>query len=365
MIAKKGNFFSLASTLVQSKFVALVFSVLFALLVFTLFALKTSAQEESEGRLDLTVSPPVIELIARPGEQAIERFRVRNNASEPVVLQLDVRRLISDPTEGSPIPEQEATGEELSWVTFDRPEFTANPLEWQDITFTIDIPEDAAYGYYYVFRISPKNETNVETTGAAIRGELLVVTLLNVLQEGATSKTELVSFNAKNMINETLPVDFAVKLKNLGNIHVKPQGNIFVTRGGGPEIGILEVNPGIGSILPSGSREFEASWTDGFLVREQVIENGVPQIDENGNPITKLNINWNKLTSFRLGPYEARLLMVYDDGEKDVTIEGTTTFWVIPYKALAIILVIIVLLVLSARFILKWYVKQAIKKGRK
>jgi hypothetical protein len=345
----------------------LKFKLLLPLVLFLaiLFALPSLAQEEEAGGLDLTVSPPVIELVAKPGEIVIEKFRVRNNLTEPVVLQIDARRLISDPTEGNPIPENEPTGEELSWVTFDRPEFTANPREWQDITFTIDIPEDAAYGYYYVFRIKPKDDAAIETTGATVKGELLVVTLLNVMKEGALADSKLVSFSAKNMVNEYLPVDFTVKLENQGNIHVKPRGNIFITRGGGSEIGILEVNPGIGSILPGGTREFESHWNDGFLVNEPVMENGEVVLDELGNPVTKLKINWNKLTSFRIGPYEAKLLMVYDDGEKDVTIEGVTTFWVLPYKAIAVILIILVLIIVALRFFLKWYVGQAVKKSRK
>lgn len=366
MTAKKITFFNSFSHPFALKpvYLKLFLSALF--LFFTLLLAQISlAQEDSSGRLDLTVSPPVIELTAKPGDKVVEKFRVRNNLTEPVVLQIDTRRLISDPSEGTPIPEEEANAEELSWVTFDRPEFTANPREWQDITFTIDIPESAAYGYYYVFRINPKDDADISSTGASVKGEILVVTLLNVLKDGALSKTELLSFNAKSSINEYLPVDFSVKLKNMGNVHVKPRGNIFVTRGGGDEISILEVNPNIGSILPGGTREFETNWSDGFLVNEPVMEDGEVKLDEDGRPVTKLNFNWNKLTSFRFGPYEARLLMVYDDGGKDVTIEGATTFWVIPYTALGIVIAALVILIVIVRFLLKMYVGRAIRNNKR
>lgn len=365
MKQKKKLFNRFVNIFVTSRKTTIIVSSAFFIFLSLTFFLATSNAQENDQALNLTVSPPVIELVAKPGEQVIERFRVRNNNSQPVVLQIEARRLISDPTEGSPIPENEAQGEELKWVTFDRPEFTANPLEWQDITFTIDVPEDAAYGYYYVFRISPKEGAQLQTTGAAVQGELLVVTLLNVLKEGALSTTELVSFGAENAINEHLPVKFNVKLKNTGNIHVKPRGNIFITRGGGKEIGILEVNPGVGSILPGGTREFEALWNDGFMVEEVVTENGEPVLDENGKPRTKITYNWNKLTDFRFGPYEAKLLMVYDDGEKDVTLEAVTTFWVVPWKALVGIFIGIIVLIFALRFTLKWYVRQAIKKSKK
>lgn len=351
----------LSSRISLSKiFLALAFLAVALFLV----AKPTIAQEEDAGRLDLTVSPPVIELTAKPGEKVIEKFRVRNNLDTPIALQIDTRRLISDPSEGNPIPEEDAKAEELSWVTFDRPEFTANPKEWQDITFTIDIPESAAYGYYYVFRIKPKEDAQVKSTGATVKGELLVVTLLNVLKKGAESKTELVSFSAKNNINEYLPVDFSVKLKNLGNVHVKPRGNIFITRSGGSDISTLEVNPNVGSILPGGTREFNSTWDDGFIVKVPVVKNGETVLDDKGKPVTELKINWNKLTDFRFGPYEARLLMVYDDGTKDATIEGTTIFWVIPYTAIGFILIVILVAIVLLRYILKWYIGKAIKNSK-
>lgn len=325
---------------------------------------RSVSAQNSGGKLDLTVSPPVIELTAKPGEKVTQKFRVRNNLSTPIELEIKARRLISDPTDGNPVPENDAKGEELKWVTFETPDFEAGPREWKDINFTIDIPESASYGYYYVFSITPKQDNAVATTGAEIKGEILVVTLLTVIKDGANSKTELVSFKAKNNISEYLPVDFLVKLANKGNVHVKPRGNVFITRSGGDEIGILEVNPGIGSILPGGQREFGTSWNEGFLVQEKVIENGAEKLDDTGKPVTKLAINWNKLTSFRIGPYTARLLMVYDDGQKDVTIEGTTTFWVIPYTALGVILAGFIIIVLLLRFLLKWYVKRAIARSK-
>lgn len=345
----------------------LLFQISFLTFALCLLISKSSfAQtEDVVGRLDLTVSPPVIELTAKPGDTVQEKFRVRNNTSTPIDLQISVRRLISDPTDGNPVPEDEAKGEELSWVTMEPAEFTARPSEWQDIGFTIEIPDTASYGYYYVFRIAPKEGSEVTTTGAEVKGEILIVTLLNVKKDGANSKTELVNFRANSNINEYLPVEFMVKLANKGNVHVKPRGNIFISRGGGNEISILEVNPNVGSILPGGTREFASSWGEGFIVREPVMENDSVKLDENGNPVTKLVINWNKLTNFRIGPYTAQLLMVYDDGARDVTIEGSTTFWVIPYTALAVILAVLIVLFFIIKYLLRWYVRREVSRSRK
>jgi len=321
------------------------------------------AQNAVQG-LDLTVSPPVYDLTANPGDTVRQTFRVRNNGTQAMDLDVQARRLTSNPTTGEPVPENDAKGEELTWVKFDPQDFTAQPREWTNVGYTINIPKTAAYGYYYVFSIAPKNSRTQTVTGAAIKGEVLVVVLLNVKKDGAISKAALVNFAPKNFVTEYLPATFEVTLENQGNVHVKPHGNIFITRGGTRDIAILDVNAGVGSILPGGKRTFESSWTDGFIVREPVVdENNQPKLDKDGKPETKLTINWNNLTGFRIGPYTARMLLVYDDGTRDQTIEGTTTFWIIPYTPLAVIIVGLIIIIFGTKLLLRSYVRSQIKKS--
>ncbi len=343
--------------------------ILFALL-FLLITLSTPlfvfAQNTTTTPIDLTVSPPVFDLNAKPGDKITESFRVRNNQSSSIDLQVSARRLISDPNSGSPVPESQATGEELSWVSFKPGEFSAKPREWTTVNFTIDIPQDAAFGYYYVFSISPKSQEKQKNTGTSITGELLVVVLLNVNKEGSISKADLISFKTENMLTQYLPVKFQVNLENPGNVHVKPRGNIFISRNGKDEIAILDVNNVNGSILPGGKRTFEAEWNDGFITNQQVVdENGNPKLDKNGNPVEELKINWNKLTSFRIGPYNAQLLLIYDDGQKDQVIESQLKFWVIPYIPIIVLVAGIVIIILGLRLILKAYINKELKKREK
>lgn len=337
---------------------------LFSLAVFSLLLVPRVFAQNAQPGLDLTVSPPVYDLTANPGDTVKQTFRIRNNGTSPLELQVTARRLISSPDNGSPVPESDTKGEELSWVTFNPSSFTAAPREWTNINYAINIPKTAAYGYYYVFGITEKNAQTQKTTGAAVKGEVLVVVLLNVKKEGAVSRADLVNFAPKSFVSEYLPVTFEVTVANKGNVHVKPHGNIYITRGEGKDIAILDVNPGVGSVLPGGKRTFETSWNDGFIVRQPSLdENSQPKVDKNGNPETHLAINWNSLTSFRIGPYTAHMLLVYDDGTRDQTIEGTTTFWVIPYTPIVVILVGLLVVYIVIRTLLRSYVRSQIKKG--
>ena len=48
----------------------------------------------------------------------------------------------------------------------------------------------------------------------------------------------------------------------------------------------------------------------------------------------KLTWNFADASKLRFGKYTAHLFLVYDDGMRDVPIEGTVTFWVVPWRLL-------------------------------
>lgn len=322
------------------------------------------AQTTSPG-INLTVSPPVIELNAKPGDKVTERFRLRNNQSTPINLGIDVKKLSSDSTSGEPIPAEPTKDDDfISWLTVDPSSVTVLPKEWTDVNFEIKIPENAAYGYYYVLRIHPAQKEAVKGSGATVQGQVLVVVLLNVVKEGAKAKAGLVSFTPSIFVSEYVPVTFTAKVSNTGNVHVKPAGNIFIRSFHQKDIAILDINAGRQTVLPGGTRTFTSTWDDGFIVREPIIENGVAKLDKNGKVATKIAINWDKLTHFRIGPYTATLLMVYDDGKRDATIEGSATFWLIPYTAIIVILVSLIVLIVVLRFLLRWYIRRELRKQR-
>jgi len=323
----------------------------------------TSAKAQT-ARLDLTVSPVFIDITATPGETIKEKFRLRNNSTQPVSLIITVNKLNQIGETGQIAPLQPQPGDEsASWITFEKNTFKALPKEWSDVNLSIAVPKDAAFGYYYAIRIS-QNPAEVPQKGGAARllGEVIVPLLLNARNDGAIKQAKLIEFKPVHFVNEYMPVDFITRVQNSGNIHMKVRGNIFIRGQGAKDVGILEVNPGLGIILPGAKRAFPSSWNDGFLVMKEESENGVPKLDSHGKPKKSLSINWDQITNFRIGKYTANLLLVYDDGTRDQTLEGSTTFWVFPYTLFAIIIVTILVTVLLIRFLLKSYVKKQVKK---
>jgi hypothetical protein len=127
----------------------------------------------------------------------------------------------------------------------------------------------------------------------------------------------------------------------------------------------LDVNSTLGNIIPNSSRIFNASWSDGFLVKELVFEDGQPKLDKNGKQLEKITINWNKLTEFRIGKYTATLLLVYDNGKKDIPLEQTISFWIIPYKVIGGVLITLLVAFFVTRWAIKAYVSHEINKRLK
>ncbi len=340
-----------------------LFSMLLASVIFLVSGFTVNAQETA---LNVTVSPVFLDLTASPGDTINQKFRVRNNTSSPIDLAVSVDKLISKGENGNVVPA--ARGAEdgyLSWIKFDKDTVTAAPREWTDLTFKIEVPKEAAFGYYFAVHLSQKAGAQKPGEQAAkLLGEVVFPILLNIKSPNAKIDAKLAEFKASSFVNEYLPINFVTRIRNDGNVHVAPRGNIFIRTLGAKDLAVLDVNPGAGNILPGGIREYDASWDDGFMVNTPLTDaSGNIKTDKDGKPITQLTFNWDKLTHLRIGKYTADLILVYDNGTRDVTIEGTTTFWVIPYKMIAGGIIGLIVFFFIFRFFLKRYIAAQIKKA--
>ena len=80
-----------------------------------------------------------------------------------------------------------------------------------------------------------------------------------------------------------------------------------------------------------------------MLSRQELIEDGKAVIDDNGNAVYDVKWDFSKADKFRFGKYTAHALVVYDNGERDIPLEAKVSFWVLPWKLMAIALVLVLL----------------------
>jgi hypothetical protein len=322
-------------------------STLLALLFAPIFLLGTHtstvfAQESSESSssaqpvlpLNITLSPISLSFTTKPGEKTTQEIRVRNNGSTTEEITLGFGTFKAQGKDGKPLL-LDVKGDEpfLSWLTFDQPDYSIQPGEWKTITVTFAPPKDAALSYYYTIIFSRKEKSQLSaTTLLNVSPAMLVLALVDNPQ--AKRELELLEFAPKHKIVEFLPTEFLILAKNTGNVHAAPTGTIFIDGQGKKDLAVLSLNPEGGYILPQTEREFVVSWKDGFPAYEVKQKDGAELKDKKGDQQLELRWDFSKADRFRFGMYTAKLIFVYDDGQRDVPVEKEVSFWVVPWRLL-------------------------------
>ncbi len=301
------------------------------------------AQTQDSPPLDITASPTSFDLKVLPGTSITKQIRVHNNNAKPVTLTVSVKKLIADPN-GS-ISMTDFKDENFqNWLTVQTASVSASPKEWVNIPFTVAVPQEAAFGYYWAILVSLESpQKEITAPQAQITGALAVPVLLAVDRPDATFEGKLSKFQTSSKFSEYVPITFQTTFDNLSNVHIKPQGDIFVSDWLGRQVAVLPANEAQGSILPGSKRTYEVKWDDSFISLEDKMEDGKVITDKNGQPVKEYKFRFDKLLNFRIGKYTATTLLVISSDTKDLSYQATTDFWVIPWKILIGVILFVVL----------------------
>ena len=321
-------------------------------------------QEAPTTGIDLTVSPVFLNLVTDPGEPVSSSVKVTNNSNITEYLEINLARFVPQATGNPVIADLEENDPFADWASFSEEQFVLAPNETKTIQVTVDPSPDASLGYYYAMVVSRILEQE-GSQQSVVAGAPAVPLLLEIRTPNAKREVQLVDFTTDKPFYEYLPTTFVVKLKNTGNIHVAPIGDVFIDSGTQQDIATIPVNYAKGNILPGSEREFTAEWTDGFAVRVPKEENGKVVTDDQGRTVYETKYDFTKADKFRIGKYTANLLLIYDNGERDIPLEATVSFWVIPWKMLGIALIVILLSLLGLRSIVASNVQRFRKKPGK
>lgn len=292
----------------------------------------------AEQPLSIQVSPSPIVEVLKPGESKTLELKILNTGGNPATLKLgladftvskngDVQLLDSNPDDIS------------GWITFADPTFTAKPGEWFTERIKVDVPKDAGFSYTFAITISNAAQATQKPGQQTLQGKVAVFSLLTIDKPGATRKFEVESFQSAKRLYEYLPADFSFKINNTGNTIVRPFGNIFIQRSGSSKaIATLPLNEKGSYIIPNSGRTLTANWADGFPVYKEQKQ------ADNVAPKKTLAWEWNQMQHFRFGHYTAKMVAVYNDGQRDVPVEAEVSFWVVPWKLLVGLFVMLIVL---------------------
>jgi hypothetical protein len=280
-------------------------AVVSALLGLTLALLPTLASADS-----VTVTPPRFEVVGSPGDVISEKVKVQNTGDTDVVYQVTAEDFKASDDAGSVDFVDPSTSNSTfslaRWMTFEPSKNSVPAGQEGIINFTIRIPKDGEPGGHYGSILVTR--PGVSTPGGAAVNSTVASLILLRVTGATTEKLTLESFNPENGYQQRGPVNFNMRFKNEGNVHVAPTGTIVISNIFGKKVKEIPLTPT--NVLPDASRVIKATW------------------DETG----------------MVGRYTASLVVSY--GQSKQSIAASTSFIVFPVWLMVTIIVLIILLYL-------------------
>jgi hypothetical protein len=204
-----------------------------------------------------TVSPPVYDLTAAPGETVIKKMTVHNDASVAQSF-VPVVNTISPANEQGGLSFGPVSSSDLSgWITVTPSKLDLAADQSGDFTITIKVPSNAAPGGHYATVFAENQSGTVSVNGAQLT-PLVGTSILLKVSGQITESADVVEFSTQRArVIPGEPIDFTVRVRNTGNIHIKPQGTIEIYNGN-VKVDEIAVNPDGLNVLPGSIRMFTA-----------------------------------------------------------------------------------------------------------
>ncbi len=272
---------------------------------------------------DFVVGPGKYQVDAKPGETKTVNMIVTNRLGKEKAFQIQLEDFVGsrDLQKTVVLLDNERGPYSLKdYLRIASSTFVLNNAERVTIPVTIQIPTDAQPGGLYGSVVISTVTSPAEQRPAGSAGISPIVTRIGSLffiRVAGEVKQDLIlkefSLKGDSRIVGSSPVDFQLLYENNGSIHENPSGSIRVRNMFGSEVATLEVEPWF--VMPDSLRLREVSWNSPFLFGRYVAT--------------------------------AEIHKGYDN----LTDTASVAFWVIPWKIILAVFIVIVIIVAGIRFI--------------
>jgi len=284
----------------------------------------------------LQISPTIINLNADKNNTYLIRVSVTNETAHDLSVTGAIDDFAAKDETGTPRIltnfEEQSESPTVSFKAWTQPigKFVLASHASKTVDVTAAVPAKAeSGGHYGVIRFTGA-PTSPHGQGVGLNaslGSLVLVRVSGNISERLSVASFYAAKNSKKIgIVQNGPVTFVTRFENIGNIHVEPTGLITVTNMLGKTTASLPISNDPGNVLPDSIRRFEQT----------------------------LNKKW------LFGKYSVTLNATY--GQTNKTISATTSFWVIPYTLIIIVLLALAALILVLRKLIKGYNRRLIEK---
>jgi hypothetical protein len=302
---------------------------------------KVLAQNNDVGQA-LEIAPPLMNLTVDPGETLTANIKLRSVSNGQLLVTSQINDFVAAGEDGTPkiLLDEEEQEEPNPYSIKDwidpLQEMLLEPKEVQDLKVTIHVPADASPGGYFGVVRFTAVPPELEGTGVSLSASLGTLMLIRVSGD-AKEGLEIEEFYAtkdgeQSSLFESAPLQFVQRLKNTGNIHLQPRGQVIVKDMFGNPVTGVNINLPPRNVLPGSIRKFEQPLDEGALGSKKLF-----------------------------GRYTAELTVTYGDSKQEVT--SKITFWVIPYRLIGILIAALVAGFFILRYMIRRYNRRIISKA--
>ncbi len=290
----------------------------------------SNAQES----LTLSVSPTLFEMTANPAQNWTSSVRIINGNPYDIAVYVDVLNFAPQGESGQvkflPLLVTESEGETLAeWIKPDFKEVTVPAEQVLEIPFVISVPDDAPPGGHFAAILVGTKSLNSGGRKSQVQTAQVVTSLVFLRVTGDVIEDGFVrEFRSAKFIVEKPEMDFELRFENKGNVQILPQGDIRIFNMWGQERGIIPINKQtmFGNVLPDQIRKYTFKWEGDWSLSDT-------------------------------GRYSAIVTLAYGEEDRQFA-SSKTSFWVIPWKILLIILTILFLIITLVTWAIKIYIKK-------
>lgn len=305
---------------------------LFTLLLFiagNIFPQSVTAQSQS-----LSVTPPLFQLSIEPGDIWQSSVRVINTNEFPLTVFAEVVNFVSEGENGLGkfmplLNSQDSKSTLAEWIEIHDGPHVIPKGESKEISFFIEIPEDAAPGgHFAAILISTEPPSDTDTPLALVTTQTVATLFFMRIEGDVIEKADIREFTVLDRSIELPEAEFSLRFENKGNVHLQPKGDIIIANMWGKERGIIPINQDthFGNVLPASIRDFKFTWK-----------------------------GERSLTD--IGRYKAIATLAYgEDGSKSVS--QITYFWVIPVKGVLITVGSVLIFIYAVTWMIRRYIRR-------
>jgi hypothetical protein len=249
---------------------------------------------------NVQLMPPVHHVECLRGRSTSVEFTLTNTGDEPEMARFAAYDLDMLP-DGAPFPADSGAYDHgcSRWLTVEPAEQVIPPHEQIKVTVTIDVPQDAAGGYYAMFKgFFGATGIDVQDSGGKmqdggiqiasqaagfimltvpsgrIRAEIATDTLI-VLPSGEQKVDEVVDHDLLTLADQDQGWKVVLPIRNTGQVHAQVNGSVSFWTEAGQRLASEPLLAGKGYVLPDRTRNFLAygkqSLKDGYyMIRLQL-----------------------------------------------------------------------------------------------